>query len=259
MTQKVLVKAYPPTPLEDDLDDYVGLRNATPQLVAIAIIGATSVVLFKKKYIDGPGFCRAFWMLMLIGSVVLDSTEDSSLTTPLILLHILVNSLGLSYWIVLDVNEYKRKKTWPSMELLFETGVWLFMVILSWVEFMSWRLFKDKEFFHAYYLYPIAIALISMIEKYFTKKREIDGGDELKSELTENRENDFDDLVRSCLKDPQNDNITDIDQKINDFTRMLSVLAAQWQEAPRVRGSRVEPKAGASTSKNDQEIVSMDL
>nr|BAF52534.1 hypothetical protein [Ipomoea trifida] len=230
MTQKVLVKAYPPTPLKDDLDDYVGLRNATPQLVAIAIIGATSVVLFKKKYIDGPGFCRAFWMLMLIGSVVLDSTEDSSLTTPLILLHILVNSVGLSYWIVLDVNEYKRKKTWPSMELLFETGVWLFMVILSWAEFISWRLFKDKEFFHAYYLYPIAIALSSMIEKYLTKKWETDEGDELKPEVIGNGEKAFDDLLRSCLKDSQNDNISNFDQKINDFTRMLSILAAAQRQ-----------------------------
>nr|AAS79579.1 hypothetical protein [Ipomoea trifida]BAF36301.1 hypothetical protein [Ipomoea trifida] len=241
MTQKVLVKAYPPTPLKDDLDDYVSFRNATPLLVAIAIIGATSVVLFKKKFIDDPLFSRACWMLMLIGSVVLDSTEDSSLTTPLILLHIVVNSLGLSYWIVLDVKEYKRKKTWPSMELLFETGVWLFMAILSWAEYMSWRLFKDKEYFHVYYWYPVAIALISIIEKNLTKKGETDG-DELKSESIGNGENAFDDLLRSCLKEPQNDDITKVDQKINDFTKMLSILVARGQEALKIDEQQEAPR-----------------
>nr|GLL43155.1 hypothetical protein Itr_chr12CG29450 [Ipomoea trifida] len=241
VTQKVLVKAYPPTPMEDDLDDYVSFRNATPLLVAIAIIGATSVILFKKKFIDDPLFSRACWMFMLIGSVVLDSTEDSSLTTPLILLHILVNSLGLSYWIVLDVNDYKRKNTWPSMELLFETGVWLFMVILSWVEFMSRILFKDKEYFQVYYWYPVAIALICMIEKYLTKTMETDG-DELKSELIGNGEKAFDDLFRSFLKEPQNDNITKFDQKINDFTKMLSILVARGQEALKIDEQQEAPR-----------------
>nr|GMD67255.1 hypothetical protein Iba_chr12cCG22840 [Ipomoea batatas]GMD73610.1 hypothetical protein Iba_chr12fCG20040 [Ipomoea batatas] len=262
MTQKVLVEPYPPhTPLEDDdLDDYVRFRKAIPQLVVIAIIGATAVVLFKKKFINGPGFSRACWMLMLFGSDVVASTEASSLTTALITLHIGVNSVGLSYWIVLDVSEYKRKRTWPSMELLFETGVWLFMVILSWFEFMSRRLFKDKEYFHVYYWYPIAIALISMIEKYLAKKRGTDGGDELKSELIGNGEKAFDDLLTSCLKEPQNDYITKFDQKITDFTMMFSVLAAQRQEALKIAEEQEAPRQqSGAQGHNDQEIVSMDL
>ncbi|XP_019190309.1 PREDICTED: uncharacterized protein LOC109184728 [Ipomoea nil] len=236
MTQKVLAKAYPPTsPLENDLDDYgSSIGNGIPQLVVIGIILATAMVLFKKKFIDGPGFCRACWTLMLFGSDFLDSTEVKSVTTALITLHIGVNSVGLSYWIVLDVKEYKKEKTWPSMELLFETGVWLFMFILSWVEFTSRRLLKGKDYFHVYYWYPIAIiALVSMIEKYLTKTG---GDDELKSELLiENGEKVFDDLVTSFLKQLQNDNnITKFDQKFNDFTRMLSTLVAQRQEALKI-------------------------
>ncbi|XP_019199091.1 PREDICTED: uncharacterized protein LOC109192845 [Ipomoea nil] len=262
-TQKVLLKTYPPTsPLENDLDDYGSIGNAIPQLVVTGIILATAVVLFKKNFIDGPGFCRACWTLMLFGSDVLGSTEVKSVTTTLITIHIGVNSLGLSYWIVLDVKEYKRKKTWPSMELLFETGVWFFMFILSWVEFMSGRLLKGTDYFQVYYWYPIAIALFSMIEMYLTRNTET-GGDELKSEVIGNGEKAFDDFVRSCLKEPQNDNITKFDQKFDEFIRMLSTLVAQRQEALKIAEQKEAPRhrsrVKSKTNNNDQEIESMDL
>ncbi|XP_019199190.1 PREDICTED: uncharacterized protein LOC109192931 [Ipomoea nil] len=248
-------------------NDYASFGDAIPQLVIIVIIGATAVVLFKMNIIDGLGISRACWTIMLFGSNVLYSTEVSSLTTALIAVHICVNSLVLSYWIVVDVKVYKRKNAWPSMELLFETGLWLFMVILSWVEFLSRRLLKGKEYFHVvYYCHPIAIiALVSIIEKYLTTKMEISGDKFWKSELIENGDMTFDDLVRICSKEPQNGHVSKLDQKLRELTKMLSIVVAQKHEAlkkeenRRLRGSRMEPKVGAQTNNNDQEIESMDL
>nr|BAF36347.1 hypothetical protein [Ipomoea trifida] len=107
---------------------------------------------------------------------------------------------------VFDVNEYKMKNKWPSIELLFETGVWLFMVSL------------------------VAVAFGSMIANYWTNLRKT-SADRLKPQLIDKAENTFDELIRTFIEEPQNDNINKFDQTLADFTRMLSIIVAQQQEA----------------------------
>nr|BAF52540.1 hypothetical protein [Ipomoea trifida] len=229
MTQKVLVKPSPP-PLEDDSNDYVRYRVVLPYLLVIGIINAIAAVLFKMKFIDGPGFSRACWTLMLLGSDVLNSTELRNVVTLLIAAHICMNSLGLACWIVFDVNEYKMKNKWPSIELLFETGVWLFMVSLGMFEYISRIFTKEEEFIGLYCWYPVAVAFGSMIANYWTNLRKT-SADRLKPQLIDKAENTFDELIRTFIEEPQNDNINKFDQTLADFTRMLSIIVAQQQEA----------------------------
>nr|BAF52541.1 hypothetical protein [Ipomoea trifida] len=201
-----------------------------PHLLVIGIFGATATILFTKKFIDGPGFSRACWTLMAFGNDVFYVRESNLMGGSLLSINIIVNSLGLMCWIVFYVNEYRRKNTsWPSSELLFETGVWLFTDLLSFRKLYSNALSPDQELACVYYWFSIAVAIGSMIANYWTNIRKT-SADRLKSQLIRKAENAFDELIRTFMKEPQKDNATKFDQTFTDFIRMLSILVAQQQE-----------------------------
>ncbi|CAH9094178.1 unnamed protein product [Cuscuta epithymum] len=207
----------------------VHLDRIIPLCVVIVILGVIAVVLFKKGFIDSYGLTLALWTLLLFASEVLDAWDVRAITFLLILIHILVNLFGLLFWIRLSVTEYTTKKTWPSSEMLFQVGVWFVMFVFSWIEYTVRRLLGNDRYYRVYQLYPIGIALVTMVENYWSNRREI-FADQSKLRITENM-TAFDDLVRACAKLVPSGNISELNQKWNDFTEVFFALVAQRREA----------------------------
>lgn len=201
--------------------------KATPLLGGIVIISVITLILFKINLV---GLIFGFWMLMSFCSVVVNLWKVCSLNYLLNLIHFIVSLFGLAYWIHLGVKEYKKKNTWPSADLLFEIGICFFMFILSCIEvalsFMCPGKFHQQE----PQWYSCAIALISIVENYWKKGRKL-REDRLKSQLLNNLEDAFHDIIIICMEEPQSRNKIEFNQKLNDFTKMLSILVAQQREA----------------------------
>ncbi|CAH9072799.1 unnamed protein product [Cuscuta europaea] len=208
-----------------DILDYIPYNKLIALSVCVVIICAIALVLFTKKYIDSHGLTLAFWAMMLFGSDVLDAWDVVSITAYIIFIHIVVNLLGLVYWISLGVGHYKKKSTWPSIDVLFEIGVWFFMFSLSWLEFSIRATLRNNKYFRVYRWYPIAIAFVSMVENYWMRNREM-RVDQLKSQFIQTLEDAFNDFIDACMEEAQIGNIP-FDQKVNDFT----VSVAQHREA----------------------------
>ncbi|CAH9138172.1 unnamed protein product [Cuscuta epithymum] len=148
MAQKVLSKASPPPPWDNY--NYIPYYRILSLAVILVIICAISVVLFKKKYVDRHGLMLSLWTVMLFGSDVIDAWDLRSVIAFVNWLHILVNTLGLSYWIGLGVRNYKKKHTWPPADIMFEIGVWFCMFILSWIENAIRGILRNRQYFRIY-------------------------------------------------------------------------------------------------------------
>lgn len=167
---------------------------------------------------------------MLFGSDVLDTWDVRPITGYINLIHIVVNVLGLVYWIRLGMRAYKKKNTRPSIDMLFEIGFWFFMFILSLIEYIIKFFITNKKYFRVYGWYSMAMAFFSMVENYWTKNLEM-RVDRIKSQFINNVEDAFDDFTEACVEEPKRGNMIEFDKKLNDFTTMFAVLVAQQQEA----------------------------
>ncbi|CAH9072801.1 unnamed protein product [Cuscuta europaea] len=201
----------------------------TIPIFGVIILGILiTVLLFKRKSISSHGLIFGFWMLMWFGSVALNTWDIPHVSKSIVGFNIIVNILGLIYWIRLGMTEYKRKNTWP-FNLMFEIGAWFSMFTLSCVEVFVLLLVGKKQYNQVANWYPVAIASITMLENLWTKGKEI-RAQRLKSQLVKDVENAFHEFIEVCMKDPQSCNITEFDQKLNDFTKLFDVLVAQQRE-----------------------------
>lgn len=200
-----------------------------PLFGGIVIIVMIALILFKKLVINSHGLILGFWMLMWLGSVILNTWDIRYLPNLLIYFHIVANLFGLIYWILLAVRDYHRKNTQPSINLLFEIGVWFFMFILSCIEIVVWAL-RKKQYKQVSYWYPVVLSFITMVENFCTKGREMRTA-RLKSQLVKKVEDAFHEVIEAFMKEPQSCTRIEFDHKVNEFTRLFNNLEAQQREA----------------------------
>ncbi|CAH9130437.1 unnamed protein product [Cuscuta epithymum] len=255
--QKESPKAPAPSP--SSLSNGTSSGNITTLAITIPVFGGISiiivivVILFKRKLISSHGLILGFWMLMWFGSVVLNTWDIPRVSKTLVAFHIVVNVLGLVYWIRLGHMEYRRKNAWPSVNLLFEIGAWFSMFTLSCVEVFVLTLVGEPQYRRVSHWYPVAVAFISMVENYWTKGREI-RANRMKSQLIKNLEEAFEEVIRLCMEDPKKVNLAEFDEKVNEFYRLLDMVVAQHREAIIVAQQReaMKKKQGGIVQVGDQ-------
>ncbi|VFQ89476.1 unnamed protein product [Cuscuta campestris] len=196
-----------------------------------------AVILFKRKHISSHGLILGFWMLMWFGSVVLNTWDIPRVSKTLVSFHVVVNVLGLVYWVHLGLLEYNRKNAWPSANFMFEIAAWFSMFALSCVEVFVLTLAGERQYRRLSHWYPVAIAFISMVENYWTKGREI-REDRMKSQLIKNLEAAFKEVIRLCMEHPKKIDIVEFEEKVEEFYRLLDMLVAQYREAVAVAQQR---------------------